>query len=201
VFDLAVASLCLLLLAPLLLAVAAAVRATTPGPALFRQVRVGRHGRPFVLYKFRTMYSDCRDDIHRDYVRRLLAEREPPAGGRRGLYKLEADPRVTRLGGLLRRTSVDELPQLINVIRGEMSLVGPRPTLPWEAELLSPAERRRFLVLPGVTGLWQVSGRNALTMRQGLALDMEYVQRQSLALDLVILAKTVPAVLSTRGAL
>src|SRR5690349_18299124 len=111
-FDLVLASLALLLLAPLLLVVAVLVRATSPGGALFRQTRVGRNGRPFVLYKFRTMYVGCPDDIHREYVRRLLEEDQPPTGGRDGLYKLERDPRITRIGGLLRRTSVDELPQL-----------------------------------------------------------------------------------------
>jgi lipopolysaccharide/colanic/teichoic acid biosynthesis glycosyltransferase len=199
-FDLVVASVCLLLLVPALLVVALLIRATTPGPALFRQTRLGRYGRPFVLYKFRTMYTDCADDIHRDYVRKLFAQDEAPVGGLRGLYKLEADPRVTPVGRLLRRTSIDELPQLLNVIRGDMSLVGPRPALAWEAELFGPAHQR-FLVPPGVTGLWQVSGRNRLTMRQGLVLDIEYVQRQTFALDLAILFKTLPAVLSTNGAL
>jgi lipopolysaccharide/colanic/teichoic acid biosynthesis glycosyltransferase len=200
-FDFLVASLCLLLLSPVLLVVAVLVRATSPGGALFRQTRVGRHGRPFVLYKFRTMYANCPDDTHREYVRKLLVEDDPPSGGGRGLYKLEADPRVTRLGGLLRRTSIDELPQLFNVIRGDMSLVGPRPALAWEAQMFGAAHARRFLVPPGLTGLWQVSGRNSLTMRQGLVLDLEYVEKQSFAFDLKILLKTVPAVFTTSGAL
>jgi lipopolysaccharide/colanic/teichoic acid biosynthesis glycosyltransferase len=200
-FDLVVASVCLLLLVPLLLVAGLAVRATTPGKVLFRQTRIGRYDRPFVLYKFRTMYADSADDIHREYVRKLLVEDQPPVGGERGLYKIEADPRVTRVGRLLRRTSIDELPQLLNVIRGDMSLVGPRPALPWEAELFGPAHHQRCVVLPGMTGLWQVSGRNSLTMRQGLDLDIEYVTKQTFALDLVILLKTVPAVFTTNGAL
>jgi len=200
-FDVVAASLLLLLLSPLLLVVALAVRLTSPGKALFRQTRVGLYGRPFVLYKFRTMYAGCPDDIHRAYVRKLLLEDDPPAAGRGGVYKLEADPRITPLGRFLRRTSIDELPQLVNVVRGDMSLVGPRPALAWEAELLGPQERQRFLVRPGVTGLWQVSGRNHLTMRQGLVLDLEYVRRQSFGLDLLIILKTVPTVLSTQGAL
>jgi len=199
-FDLVVALACLLLLSPLLLVAGVLVRVTTPGKALFRQTRVGRHGRPFVLYKFRTMYADSADDIHREYVRKLLVEDHPPVGGQRGLYKLEADPRVTPVGRLLRRTSIDELPQLFNVIRGDMSLVGPRPALPWETELFGPAHHQRCIVLPGMTGLWQVSGRNSLTMRQGLVLDIEYVERQTFALDLAILLKTVPAVFTTNGA-
>lgn len=200
-FDVAVASLCLLLLSPVLLVVAVLVRATSPGGALFRQSRLGRHGRPFELYKFRTMVTDCPDDIHREYVRKLLVEDQPPAGGQSGLFKIEGDPRVTRVGRLLRRTSIDELPQLVNVIRGEMSLVGPRPALAWEAELFGSAYAARFLVPPGLTGLWQVSGRNSLTMRQGLVLDLEYVAKRSFAFDLKILCRTVPAVFTTSGAL
>ncbi len=199
--DLAVALPCLILMAPLLLAVAVAIRLSTPGPALFRQVRLGRDRRPFVLCKFRTMYSGCPDDVHREYVRKLLTGSQAPDGGRNGVYKLDGDTRITPVGRLLRRTSIDELPQLLNVIRGDMSLVGPRPALDWEAEMFGAGYDQRFAVPPGLTGLWQVSGRNSLTMRQGLDLDIEYVRRQSLALDLWILARTIPVVLSTRGAL
>jgi lipopolysaccharide/colanic/teichoic acid biosynthesis glycosyltransferase len=199
-FDLVLASLCLLVLCPVLAALAVLVRLTTPGPALFRQTRLGRNNRPFVLFKFRSMYTGSADGVHRQYVRKLLTEDEPPTGGKNGLYKLEDDPRITPLGRLLRKTSIDELPQLLNVVRGDMSLVGPRPALPWEAELIRGAHRQRFLVRPGLTGLWQVSGRNMLTMREGLELDVDYVSRQSFVVDLMILIKTVPTVLSTRGA-
>lgn len=199
--DLSVALPCLILAAPLLLAVVVAIRLTTPGPALFRQVRVGRNRRPFELCKFRTMYTGCPDEVHREYVRKLLTDDQPPDGGRAGVFKLENDDRITPVGRLLRRTSIDELPQLINIIRGDMSLVGPRPALPWEAELFDAVFFGRFAVTPGLTGLWQVSGRNSLTMKQGLELDLEYVRRQSLAFDLWILVKTVPVVLSTHGAL
>jgi lipopolysaccharide/colanic/teichoic acid biosynthesis glycosyltransferase len=199
--DLAVALPCLILVAPLFLTVVVAIRLTSPGPALFRQARLGRDRRPFTLCKFRTMYTGCPDDVHREYVRKLLTEDAPPDGGRQGVFKLDGDARITRVGRLLRRTSIDELPQLLNVIRGDMSLVGPRPALAWEAEMFGAGYDRRFAVPPGLTGLWQVSGRNALTMKQGLDLDLEYVGRQSLALDLWILARTIPVVLSTRGAL
>lgn len=199
-FDLAVAVACLVILLPLLLAVGAVVRITTPGPALFRQRRIGLHGCPFVMYKFRTMYYGCPDEPHRQYVRQLLTGDAAAAAAPGGLYKLDADIRVTRIGRLLRRTSIDELPQLLNVVRGDMSLVGPRPALPWEAEMFEAGHRERFLVLPGITGLWQVSGRNRLTMKQSLDLDAEYVRRQDFLLDLAILLKTVPVVLSTRGA-
>ncbi len=200
VFDLGVGGICLVLLSPVLLAIAAMVRLTTPGPALFRQVRLGRGRRPFVVYKFRTMYDGSPSDIHQEYVRKLLTDDQPPVGGPGGLYKLEDDARITPIGRLLRRTSLDELPQLFNVIRGEMSLVGPRPALAWEAELMAPAHAHRFLALPGLTGLWQVSGRSRLTMRQALDLDVEYVRRQSLLFDLGILLKTIPVVFSTHGA-
>ena len=199
--DLAMALPCLILAAPLLLAVAATIRLTTPGPALFRQIRLGQDRRPFMLCKFRTMYSGCPDDVHREYVRKLLTDSQPPDGGREGVFKLGGDSRITPVGRLLRRTSIDELPQLLNIIRGDMSLVGPRPALGWEAEMFGADYERRFAVPPGLTGLWQVSGRNALTMKDGLDLDIEYVDRQSLALDLWILARTIPVVLSTRGAL
>lgn len=199
-FDLLVASVCLVLVSPLLAVVAVMVRATSPGPALFRQARIGRGRRPFVLYKFRTMYDGSSNEIHRAYVSTLLTDDHPPTGGRQGMYKLEDDPRITPVGRLLRRTSIDELPQLLNVIRGDMSLVGPRPVLPWEAELISATHSRRFLATPGITGLWQVSGRNRLMMRQGFDLDVEYLHRQSFIFDLLILLKTVPVVLSTHGA-
>ena len=198
-FDLAVAGMLVLLSSPLLLALWLLVRVTSRGGGIYRQARVGRDRAPFVLYKFRTMRADCTDDIHREYVRRLLTDDDPPTGGEKGLFKLEADPRITRVGAILRRTSLDELPQLLNVLKGDMSLVGPRPALPWEAELFSATHCARFLVAPGLTGLWQVSGRNRLPMRQGLDLDVEYVRRQGFRLDLWILIKTVPAVLNTTG--
>jgi lipopolysaccharide/colanic/teichoic acid biosynthesis glycosyltransferase len=196
-----VATACLALLSPFLLMVAVAIRLTTPGRALFKQTRLGQGRRPFELYKFRTMYAGCPDDVHREYVRKLLTEDQPPDGGRRGLFKLEGDQRITPIGRLIRRTSIDELPQLLNVIRGDMSLVGPRPALTWEAEMFDAVYFERFVVPPGLTGLWQVSGRNSLSMKQGLDLDLEYVRRQSFTLDLLILLKTVPVVLSTHGAL
>jgi lipopolysaccharide/colanic/teichoic acid biosynthesis glycosyltransferase len=199
--DLTVAVPCLILLSPLLLALALVIRLSTAGPVLFRQTRLGRDGRPFVLYKFRTMYTGCPDAVHREYVRKLLTDDQPPDGGRPGVFKLERDDRITPAGRWIRRTSMDELPQLLNVIRGDMSLVGPRPALPWEAELFGDAYFARFRVPPGLTGLWQVSGRNNLTMRQGLELDLEYVRSQSLPLDVWILLKTIPVVLSTHGAL
>jgi lipopolysaccharide/colanic/teichoic acid biosynthesis glycosyltransferase len=197
--DLTLAAVGLVVLSPLLVVLWIAVRLSSPGPAVFRQQRLGRAQRPFTMYKFRSMHTGNSDAIHRAYVHQLLTEDEPPTGENHGLYKLDDDPRVTRLGDWLRRTSLDELPQLVNVVRGDMSLVGPRPVLAWEAEMFSAAERTRFHARPGLTGLWQVSGRNRLSMRQALELDVEYVRRQSLWLDLSILVRTVPAQLR-RGA-
>jgi lipopolysaccharide/colanic/teichoic acid biosynthesis glycosyltransferase len=198
--DVTLAALGLLVLAPLLAAIAVAIRLTSPGHAVFRQVRVGYRETPFVIWKFRTMYRDNDDAVHRDYVATMLTGAAEVADNGRGIYKLTGDPRVTPLGRLLRKTSLDELPQLVNVVRGEMSLVGPRPVLPWEAELFEPRHRLRFAVKPGMTGLWQVSGRNTLTMGQALDLDVQYASRRNLAVDLVTLVRTIPVVLLRRGA-
>jgi lipopolysaccharide/colanic/teichoic acid biosynthesis glycosyltransferase len=186
--DVVVATFLLLVASPVMLVAVLAVRATSPGDALFRQVRIGAMGRPFVLLKFRTMERDCSHQAHEDFVRQMMAGDLPRP--RDGVYKLTRDPRVTRVGRVLRTASIDELPQLINVLRGDMSLVGPRPALPWEVELFPTAAAPRFLVLPGLTGLWQISGRNRLTMLEGLHLDVEYVGRSSLATDLGIIART-----------
>jgi lipopolysaccharide/colanic/teichoic acid biosynthesis glycosyltransferase len=191
--------LALMVLWPLLAALVLAVRLSSPGPAVFRQERLGLGKRPFTLLKFRTMYVDRGDAPHRAYVTLLLTQEAPPRGGDRGLFKLEEDPRVTPLGRWLRRTSLDELPQLVNVLRGDMSLVGPRPALAWEAAFYRDVDHLRFQVLPGITGLWQVSGRSRLSMREGLALDVEYVRRRSLRLDLWILARTIPTLLRTEA--
>jgi lipopolysaccharide/colanic/teichoic acid biosynthesis glycosyltransferase len=139
------------------------------------------------------MYIDNDDWIHRDYVTRLLSADHIAQAGDRGLFKLDADPRKTPLGVWLRRTSLDELPQLFNVLHGEMSLVGPRPVLSWEAQMFDEAYQPRFAVKPGITGLWQVNGRSRLSMRKALEFDVEYVIRRSLTLDLAILLRTVPA--------
>jgi lipopolysaccharide/colanic/teichoic acid biosynthesis glycosyltransferase len=199
VVDLLGSAVLLLVLAPLLGTLALLIRITSSGPALFRQVRLGRGEHFFVMYKFRTMYDGADDKSHREYVTRLLSDDVPPLT-KDGVYKLTDDPRITPVGAFLRRTSLDELPQLINVLTGKMSLVGPRPALPWEADLYQPQHRKRFEVKPGVTGLWQVNGRSKLTMKEALDLDAQYVERRSLLLDLAILAKTVPAVLRRDGA-
>ena len=185
----------IVVLAPLLALLWCLVRWTSPGPAFYRQERLGRDRRPFTLLKFRTMYVNNDDQIHRKYVTSLLSDEQAPTGGQNGLYKLENDPRITAVGAWLRRLSLDELPQLVNVLTGHMSLVGPRPVLAWEAEMFRESDHRRFEVKPGITGLWQVRGRSRLSYREQLELDVEYVRRRSFALDLAILVGTVPALL------
>jgi lipopolysaccharide/colanic/teichoic acid biosynthesis glycosyltransferase len=194
--DVTLAGILLVCLAPLMALIALLVRATSPGPALFRQTRVGYRGQPFVMLKFRSMTANCPDDIHRAFVGQMLRGEDPRPSQQDGVFKLAADHRVTRLGHFLRVTSLDELPQFINVLRGDMALVGPRPALAWEVELYQPHHHERFKVKPGITGLWQVSGRCRLSMVEALDLDVEYVHRRNLALDLWILLKTLPAVLS-----
>ncbi|HEY7015614.1 MAG TPA: sugar transferase [Streptosporangiaceae bacterium] len=192
--DIVLSVALLIAVAPLLLLLCLLVRSTSAGPAVFRQERLGRGKRPFTLLKLRTMYIDNDDGIHRDYVTHLLSAGQAAPAGTSGLFKLAADPRITPLGAWLRRTSLDELPQLFNVLRGEMSLVGPRPVLGWEAQMFDEAHQQRFAVKPGITGLWQVNGRSRLPMRKALELDVDYVIRRSFVLDLAILLRTVPAV-------
>jgi lipopolysaccharide/colanic/teichoic acid biosynthesis glycosyltransferase len=196
--DIGVASAAIVIAGPAIALMACLVKWTSPGPAFFRQERLGRGEQPFTLLKLRTMRVNNNDRIHREYVTSLLTEDGSPTAQQGGLYKLDNDPRITRLGAWLRRTSLDELPQLFNVLSGQMSLVGPRPVLPWEAELFHESDRERFTVKPGITGLWQVSGRNKLSFREALALDVEYARCRTISLDLLILMRTVPTVL--RGA-
>lgn len=187
----------LLLSLPVLLLVVLWIRLDDGSPALFRQQRVGRCGRPFTLYKFRSMRVGCDDGAHRSLI---AAELRGEDTCRDGSTKVNADPRITRPGRFLRRTSLDELPQLLNVIRGDMSLVGPRPCLAWEAEMFPPEYAERFSVRPGMTGLWQVHGRSTVGTLEMLRLDLEYVRNRCLRLDLVILSRTMLALIRPDGA-
>lgn len=197
--DVLASALGLVVLSPLFLLIAVAIRLDSRGPALFRQQRAGLHGRPFKMLKFRTMRSGTSEHRHREYVEGLVSgERE--RSNSEGVYKLTADDRVTRVGRLLRRTSLDELPQLLNVWRGEMSLVGPRPAISYEVELYEDWQWKRLDSRPGITGLWQVSGRNRLTYRQMCDLDVRYIQEWNWASDLRILLKTLPVVFTNSGA-
>ncbi len=190
-FDRCVAAFALVLLSPLMITIAVAVRLADSGPALFTQTRVGKDGRSFKIYKFRTMVVDAE---------KLLAELREKNEFDGLLFKIRHDPRVTAIGVRLRKWSLDELPQLINVLRGEMSLVGPRPALPEEAANYAAHVRRRLAVKPGVTGMWQVSGRSDLSWDETVRLDLRYVENWSLALDLQILWKTFSVVFRRSGA-
>lgn len=195
--DLVVVLIALLVLVIPMLLVALAIRLGTPGPALYRQQRVGRGGRPFTMYKFRTMRVGGSDAQHRELIARELRGEDTSVGGS---WKIDCDPRVTRLGTILRRTSADELPQLLNVLRGQMALVGPRPCLEWEKEMFPPKYAGRFDVRPGLTGLWQVSGRSTMGTLEMLELDLTYVRSWSFWTDLTILVRTVPTLLRGHGA-
>jgi exopolysaccharide biosynthesis polyprenyl glycosylphosphotransferase len=190
-FDRIAAAAALIVLAPLMVAVALAIRSTDSGPVLFTQTRVGKDGRTFKIFKFRTMVVDAEN---------LLAELRAQNELDGVLFKMRSDPRITVVGARLRKWSLDELPQLFNVLLGEMSLVGPRPALPDETAQYADHVRRRLVVKPGLTGLWQVSGRSDLTWDESVRLDLRYVENWSLALDLQILWKTVGAMLDRSGA-
>jgi len=201
--DAAIALVALVLLAPVLAAIAIAIRLDSPGSPIFRQRRLGLDGQPFVVNKFRTMTDTADPERHRQYIRELIAQGRGAAQedlGGETIFKLAIDDRITRVGRVLRRWSLDELPQLWNVVRGEMALVGPRPVVPYEAEHYPDWYHQRFAVSPGLTGLWQVSGRNERTYEEMVALDVEYAQRRSLRLDITILVKTIGIVLSRKGA-
>jgi lipopolysaccharide/colanic/teichoic acid biosynthesis glycosyltransferase len=196
--DVSIAGMALLVLVPVIAVAAVAVRLSSPGPVLFRQRRLGRNMRPFTVLKFRTMRADADSALHRDYVRSLIGT-QPPENAPDNLYKLVIDPRVTRVGRFLRSWSLDEVPQLWNVLRGEMSLVGPRPVIEYEVEQYPDWYLRRFAVKPGLTGLWQVSGRNEKTYEEMVRYDIEYAERRSLWLDLRILARTALVVVRRQG--
>ena len=189
--DLVVSFAALVIVLPFVPFIALAIRFDSPGPLLYRSVRLGRNGRPFVFYKFRSMVVGAHESAR--YVRHLN-EIEGP------VFKSARDPRVTRVGRVLRRTSIDELPQLWNVLRGDMTLVGPRPPIPEEVEAYQPWQHLRLEVKPGITCLWQVSGRSKLGFAEWMRLDIQYIQAMSLRTDLRILLRTIPAVLSREGA-
>jgi exopolysaccharide biosynthesis polyprenyl glycosylphosphotransferase len=194
----------IVLLSPLMLVTAVAIALTSRGPVIFRQTRLGAVGAPFVFYKFRSMSCNSDDRIHREYVAKLIngdLAQVNQGDGLRPLFKMKSDPRVTRIGKIIRKTSIDELPQLFNVLKGDMSLVGPRPPLPYEAEKYSSWHLRRVLeIKPGITGLWQVEGRSKTSFDEMVRLDLRYMKRCSLLLDLKILLKTIKVVLRCEGA-
>jgi lipopolysaccharide/colanic/teichoic acid biosynthesis glycosyltransferase len=199
--DIVVGAVILMVLLPLFLVIAAAIRIDSPGRVVFRQERMGRRRKRFMVNKFRTMRVDADHETHRTYMLRLIkADDQLAPSDERPFFKMAEDDRVTRVGRFLRKSSLDELPQLWNVLRGDMSLVGPRPPIPYEVEHYPAHWFARFAVKPGMTGLWQVSGRSELTLEEMIRLDVDYVCRRSFWLNVWILLRTVPAVLFARGA-
>ena len=182
----------MILLSPVLLGIALAVKLTSPGPVIFAQVRVGRYGRHFRFYKFRSMYVDAEER-----KKELLAKNESKDGV---IFKMKDDPRITKVGKFLRRTSLDELPQLWNVFIGDMSLVGPRPPVPKEVQEYTLDDRKRLDVIPGITCLWQIRGRSEIPFHEQVRLDKEYIMAPSIWTDIKILLKTVPAIIGGKGA-
>jgi exopolysaccharide biosynthesis polyprenyl glycosylphosphotransferase len=204
IMDIAGSALALLLFAPILLVIAIAIKLTSNGPVFFRQKRVGQYGEQFVFLKFRSMHVNNDASIHKAFVTQLIAgsaQSQPGNGNGQGVYKLTSDPRITRIGGFLRRTSLDELPQFLNVLKGEMSLVGPRPAIAYEVEAYDIWHRRRVLeAKPGITGLWQVNGRSRIKFDDMVRLDLRYAKTWSPWMDLKILLRTPVAVVFGDGA-
>jgi lipopolysaccharide/colanic/teichoic acid biosynthesis glycosyltransferase len=195
--DISASGIALLVASPVMALIVAAVRLESPGPILFRQERIGLGGRPFTVFKFRSMDAAADEEEHRAYVSRLL--RGDPADAMGDTWQpIAADRRVTRVGSFLRRSHLDELPQLLNILRGEMSLVGPRPPIPYEVELYEAWHLRRLSVLPGLTGLWQATAWGRLSFDEGVRLDIDYVERRSFGLDLWILLRTGWQIVSGR---
>lgn len=202
--DVAGSALALAVFAPVFAVIAVAIKMTSKGPVLFRQQRVGQHGTPFVFLKFRSMYTNNDASVHKEYVRQLIAgqaERKPSNGNGQGVFKLTGDSRITPIGSFLRRTSLDELPQFLNVLKGEMSLVGPRPAIAYEVEAYDIWHRRRVLeAKPGITGLWQVTGRSRVGFDEMVRLDLKYARTWSPWLDVKILMRTPRVVVLGEGA-
>jgi len=209
--DLVLASLTLILLFPLFLLIAVLIKLDSLGPVIFIQIRVGAKrqrlgrkaawvNREFPMYKFRSMVQNADPSVHETYTREFVEGRAQASAENGGKFKLTNDPRVTRIGRILRKLSLDELPQLLNVLQGDMSLVGPRPVPPYEVACYQNGDHQRLSALPGITGLWQVDGRCNVTFERMVQMDLEYIRKASLWLDLKILLRTIPAVLSQRGA-
>jgi exopolysaccharide biosynthesis polyprenyl glycosylphosphotransferase len=200
-FDVLAVSLGLLIISPVMFAVAVLIKLESPGPILYRQLRVGENGRLFTMFKFRSMRAGADPGLHKAHVTRLITQNlNLGQVATEGTLKIQNDPRVTRVGKTIRKTSLDELPQLFNVLRGDMSLVGPRPPLPYEVELYQDWHKRRFEAIPGMTGLWQVTGRNRVSFDEMVRMDLDYIEHQSLWLDVKILLQTPLAVITGRGA-
>jgi len=203
VFDVVIATLILIVAAPVILITAALIKLDSPGPVFYRQKRMGENGQPFYILKFRSMKVNADEKLHREHLARLIKENVSlvaHVNGQSDSLKLQNDPRITKVGHFIRKTSLDELPQLLNVLQGEMSLVGPRPPIPYEVDMYQDWHKRRLEAIPGMTGLWQVHGRNQVSFDEMVRMDITYIEQQSLWLDLKLLLLTPFALLSSRGA-
>jgi lipopolysaccharide/colanic/teichoic acid biosynthesis glycosyltransferase len=201
VFDRVLAFLALVAFSPLMVLIAVVIKLDTPGSSLYRRGQVGENGREFTAYKFRTMFTNCDNQIYHSYLVKYVQENAPYKmdENNQPVYKVVDDPRITRFGALLRKTNLDELPQLINVLKGEMSLIGPRPDVPFAVAMYQDWQRKRLGVKPGITGLWQVRGRKRLSFKHMVHLDLVYLRRQSLFLDVKILFRTIVTILTRDG--
>jgi len=198
--DIAVAALLSLIALPVIIVACLAIKLTSKGPVIFKQERVGKDQKRFICYKFRSMYANASTDIHQNFIRNSMRADNPETRAGNVVHKLVGDTRITPIGKFIRKTSIDELPQLWNVLKGEMGMVGPRPTIPYELEHFKGVMFERFKVKPGITGLWQVSGRNMLSYQDMVRLDIEYINDWSFISDVKILLKTVVVICFTRWA-
>ncbi|NIA22816.1 MAG: exopolysaccharide biosynthesis polyprenyl glycosylphosphotransferase [Proteobacteria bacterium] len=194
-FDILISILAITILSPLMLLITYLIKLESKGPAIFRQERIGEDGKPFIMYKFRSMYYNSGNNIHKQYVEKFILEQN-----NNSVYKLKGDNRITRVGKFLRETSLDELPQFFNVLKGDMSMVGPRPAIDYEVDIYKDWHKKRFRVKPGITGLWQVNGRSKVKFNEMVILDIYYIENWSLFLDLKISLKTIPVVIKKEGA-
>ncbi len=199
VLDIVAAIAIMLFFSPFFVVIALAIRFTSSGPIFYRQERVGRNGKPFQMLKFRTMYNGSSNSTHKEHVQNLIVNNISPKSLGKESLKLKDDPRITPVGKSLRRFGLDEMPQFINVLRGEMSLVGPRPPLAYEYELYTAHHRQRMTVLPGITGLWQVTAHNQVSFEEMVEIDLDYIHTMNLWLDLKIMALTPWEMLTAKG--
>lgn len=195
ILDIVVATGLILVFSPVFILASLMIKLTSKGPIIFKQTRLGLNGNPFTIYKFRTMRADMDDDIHRAFMKKVIQKQMASGSNKALVFKMKNDPRVTLIGKILRKTSLDELPQLFNVIKGEMSIIGPRPPLAYEVANYKRWQLQRLTGLPGITGLWQVNGRNHTDFETMVKQDIEYIKNRNLLMDINILLKTVPAML------
>lgn len=202
ILDILIACLAVLIMAPLLIIIGILIKFSSEGPVFYIQKAIGKNGREFDFYKFRTMYKDTSNTQHKEYLQKFIKGDEviTYADGGEQIFKMVNDPRITPIGRILRKSSMDELPQLINVLKGDMSVVGPRPPLPYEYSLYDDYTKQKMVVKPGITGLYQITSRSRASFDEILALDFEYIEKMSLWYDLKIILMTIPAVLSSKGA-